>query len=72
MKLSELEALVAGLRKAAVTPDPTVEFYNEDERCPANLTVAARLAPEMLHRCRVDQDGSAAARGDFAIPLTSC
>ena len=72
MKLSELEALVAGLRKAAVTPDPTVEFYNEDQRYPDNLTVAARVQPDMLHRCMADQDGTAATRGDFALPLTSC
>lgn len=77
MKLSRLKALVEAMEKSAAevgNPDPTVEFYNDAERKPDNLTLSAWVQPSNVRRYRADHDGDAAKRGDFAIPLlpTSC
>lgn len=72
MKLSELKALVEAMEKAAAevgNADPKVEFYNDNERRPDNLTCPFWVIPENIHRCRANHDGDSAKRGDFAIPL---
>ena len=76
MKLSRLKALVEAMEKSAAevgNPDPTVEFYNDAERKPDNLTLSAWVQPSNVRRCLADRDGDE-QRGDFAIPLlpTSC
>lgn len=72
MKLSELAALVAAMQVKAQmmgNANPTVEFYDENSRAMTNMTVAPRVTGNNVQRCMVTETGSAAALGDFAIPL---
>lgn len=86
MKLSTLEALVAAMRERAdyygVT-DPNVELYyanNERfrnelkaEHYPfVNFEVDPDCTRDTLKAHTVHADGSAAKKGDYAIPLSIC
>ena len=85
MKLSTLEALVKAMRERASAndvDDPNVEFY--ENNCPqfaatlqngnafVNFDIDEEVTRETLCRHTVTSDGSAAKRGDYAIPLKAC
>lgn len=85
MKLSILEALVAAMRERAThngVSDPNVEFY--ENNCPqfaatlangnafVNFDIDSEVSRDTLRHHVVTSDGSAARRGDYAIPLKAC
>ena len=85
MKLSDLEALVKAMREQANHnghKDPNVEFY--ENNCPqfaaalangnafVNFDIDSEVSQDTLRDHVVTSDGSAAKRGDYAIPLKAC
>lgn len=85
MKLSTLEALVKAMRERASAndvDDPNVEFYETNCLDPAatrangnafvNFDIDEEVTRETLRHHTVTSDGSAAKRGDYAIPLKAC
>ena len=85
MKLSDLEALVKAMRERADHhghEDPNVEFY--ESNCPefaatlangnafVNFDIDSEVTRETLRQHVVTSDGSAAKRGDYAVPLKAC
>ena len=85
MKLSDLEALVKAMRERADHnghKDPNVEFY--ESNCPefaaalangnafVNFDIDSEVTRDTLRHYTVTSDGSAAKRGDYAIPLKAC
>lgn len=83
MKLSQLEALCMAMRETAQATgatDPNVEFYEASRSALMNAacTGAAflNMEPDVeghpLSDFMVLQNGDAAQRGDFAIPMRLC
>ena len=85
MKLSTLEALVKAMRERASAndvDDPNVEFY--ENNCPqfaatlangnafVNFDIDGEVSRDTLRHHVVTSDGSAAKRGDYAIPIKAC
>lgn len=85
MKLSYLESLVKAMRAHADrngNEDPNVEFYDDNRAAITealasgspflNMEVVPDITDSGIHQFAMVSDGSAARRGDFAIPVKPC
>lgn len=86
MKLSTLEALVKAMRRRAArsgVTDPNVEFYENNDPAFAevlqngnafvNFDIPEHVTKDTLGLYTVaTPGGTAAERGDYAIPLNAC